>query len=53
LSTFPELFRLDQDRLHNEIEEFLTTLFYHVLKMSPKDKNIIICERLGGLRKLT
>jgi actin-related protein 10 len=48
-----EAFRLDKQRLHDEIEEFLTTLFYHVLRTSPKDKSIILCERLGGMRKLT
>jgi actin-related protein 10 len=41
------------ERLHNEIEEFLHTLFYHVLKTNPKDKSIVLCERLGGMRKLT
>jgi len=48
-----EAFRLEPDRLYNEIEEFLTTVFYHVLRTSPKDKTIVICEKLGGLRKLT
>jgi len=31
----------------------LTTLFYHVLKTNPKDKSVVLCERLGGLRRLT
>ena len=31
----------------------MTRLFYHELKISPKDKCIIICERLGGIRKFT
>jgi actin-related protein len=48
-----EAFRLEPERLQNEVEEFLTTLFYHVLRTSPKDKSIILCEKLGGLRKLT
>ena len=46
-------FNYHPERLHNEIEEFLTTLFYHVLKTNPKDKSIVICERLGSMRKLT
>jgi actin-related protein len=46
-------FNHKQERLHNEIEEFLSTLFYHVLKTNPKDKSIVLCERLGGMRKLT
>ena len=28
-------------------------MFYHTLKTSPKDKSIVLCERLGGMRKLT
>ena len=31
----------------------MANIFYHVLKISPKDKSIILCERLGGMRKLT
>ena len=52
-TTFVDALRIEKDRLHNEIEEFLTVLFYHVLKTNPKDKAIILCERLGGIRKLT
>lgn len=52
MSSFTEAFRLDDDRLYFEVEEFLTTLFYHVLKTNPKDKAIIFCERLGSMRKL-
>ena len=52
-TSFVEAFRIEQDRLHLEIEEFLTTLFYHVLRSSPKDKQIVLCERLGSMRKLT
>jgi actin-related protein len=44
---------MEKTRLNNEIEEFLTTLFYHVLKTNPKDKAIILCEKLGSVRKLT
>jgi actin-related protein len=44
---------LNEERLHNEVEEFLSTLFYHVLKKNPKDQCVVICERLGGMRKLT
>lgn len=52
-TTFVNALRLETDRIHNEVEEFLTTLFYHVLKTNPKDKSIILCEKLGGMRKLT
>ena len=52
-TSFVDALRLEQGRLHNEIEEFLTVLFYHVLKTNPKDKAIILCEKLGGVRKLT
>jgi actin-related protein len=52
-NSFPLALNHHPDRLHNEIEEFLTTLFYHVLKTNPKDKSIVLCERLGGMRKLT
>jgi len=52
-STFPDLFRLEDKRLQNEVEEFMTTTFYHVLKTSPKDKCVVLVERLGGMRKLT
>lgn len=52
-NSFPMAFNYHPERLHNEIEEFLTTLFYHVLKTNPKDKSIVICERLGSMRKLT
>ena len=51
--SIPSIFRLEDDRLKKEIEEFLTRLFYHELKISPKDKCIILCERLGGIRKMT
>tara|TARA_B110000305_G_C19283105_1_gene560291 strand:+ start:48 stop:476 length:429 start_codon:yes stop_codon:yes gene_type:complete len=53
MSSFPEVFDLEPERLQKEIEEFLTTLFYHVIKTNPKDKSIVLCERLGGMRKLT
>ena len=52
-TSFPDAFRLEEERLHNEVEEFLCTLFYHVLKTNPKDKCVVLCERLGGMRKLT
>ena len=31
----------------------MTTAFYHVLKASPKDKSVVLIERLGGMRILT
>ena len=52
-NSFPMSLNHHPDRLYNEIEEFLSTLFYHVLKTNPKDKSIVLCERLGGMRKLT
>lgn len=52
-TTFPSMFRLEEKRLQNEVEEFMTTTFYHVLKASPKDKCVVLVERLGGLRILT
>lgn len=27
-------------------------VFYHTLKISPKDMTIVLCERLGGVRAL-
>jgi actin-related protein len=53
LASFAEAFSMDRHRLHLEVEEFLTSLFYHVLKTNPKDKSVVLCERLGGLRVLT
>jgi actin-related protein len=53
MSSFAEAFKMDKERVYLEVEEFLTTLFYHVLKTNPKDKSVVICERLGGLRDLT
>lgn len=50
--SFAAAFRFDEERLRNEVQEFLAFLFYHVLKINPKDKQIILCERLGGQRKL-
>lgn len=47
------MFRMEDKRLQNEVEEFMTTTFYHVLKASPKDKCVVLVERLGGMRKLT
>ena len=44
---------LEEKRLQNEVEEFMTTTFYHVLKASPKDKCVVLVERLGGMRILT
>ena len=50
--SFVNIFRHDEDRLENEIEEFMSTLFFHVIKTAPKEKSIVLCERLGGMRKL-
>ena len=51
--TFPSAFNFEDERLNNEVEEFLSNLFYHQLKTNPKDKNIVLLERLGSMRKLT
>jgi actin-related protein len=51
--TFPSAFNFEDNRLNNEVEEFLSNLFYHQLKTNPKDKNIVLLERLGSMRKLT
>mmetsp|Transcript_31374 Transcript_31374/g.22736 ORF Transcript_31374/g.22736 Transcript_31374/m.22736 type:complete len:151 (+) Transcript_31374:10-462(+) len=36
-----------------EIEEFLHYVFYHLLQISPKDKAVVLCESIMGLRCLT
>jgi hypothetical protein len=51
-TSFVEAFRVDQTRLHNEVEEFLNVIFYHVLRASPKDKSVVLCEKMGSIRKL-
>ena len=52
-TSFADAFtQLDDERLNYEVEEMLNTIFLHVLKYSPFDRSIVICERLGGLRKL-
>jgi hypothetical protein len=51
--TFPQAFNFEATRMNNEVEEFLTYVFYHQLKTNPKDKNIVLLERLGSMRKLT
>ncbi len=51
-SSFPKAFDLEDERLNNELEEFFYTLFYHVLKINPKDKLIVLTERLGSMRRL-
>ena len=51
-TSFVDAFRIEPERLYFEIEEFLTSLFYHILRASPKDKSIVLCEKLGSLRKL-
>lgn len=28
-------------------------MFYHVLRTNPKEKSIVLCEKFGGLRKLS
>lgn len=30
----------------------MSMLFFHAIKTAPKEKSIVLCERLGGMRKL-
>ena len=39
--------------LYREVEEFLATIFYHLLQTNPKAKAIVIVESFYGLRPLT
>ena len=36
-----------------QVEEFLATIFYHLLQTNPKQKAIVIVESFYGLRSLT
>ena len=38
--------------LYREVEEFLSTIFYHLLQTNPKTKAIVIIESFYGLRPL-
>lgn len=53
MCSFVEAFRVDKRRLHNEVEELLNFIFYHVIRVSPKEKSVVLCEKLGGLRQLS
>jgi len=39
--------------VYREVEEFLFTVFYHLLQTNPKEKAIVIVESFYGLRPLT
>jgi actin-related protein 10 len=51
-SSFAEILS-DQKIIYREIEEFLSTIFYHLLQTNPKEKSIVILESFMGMRVLT
>lgn len=51
-STFAEI-QANKKLIYREIEEFLSTIFYHLLQTNPKEKAIVILESFMGLRALT
>ena len=50
-STFAELFA-DNRLLLLEIEEFLATIFYHLLQTNPLEVAVVVVETFMGLRSL-
>lgn len=51
-STFAEI-QVNKKLIYREIEEFLSTIFYHLLQTNPKEKSIVVLESFMGLRVLT
>ena len=51
MNSFTKLFE-NRAKLLREVEEFLVTIFYHLLQTNPKQKAVVIVESFLGLRPL-
>lgn len=50
--TFADTFS-DSQAVYQQVEEFLTQVFYHLLQTNPKEKAIVVLESFYGSRCLT
>ena len=51
-NAFANLFNKPK-KLENEVQEFMATIFYHLLQTDPKSKAVVVIESFMGMRILT